>query len=181
MAQDISEIKHIRKKLGLTQAELAKQSGVSQSLITKIEAGLLDPSFSNARKIFDALEGLSKKKEMRAEQVMETKIIHAHPDETPLDVVKKMKKHEISQLPVVENDSVVGFVSESIMLGALIENKKGKIRDIMNDAPPTVSKDSAVSMVSDLLKHYPIVVVVEKGKLKGIITRSDLLRKVYSK
>lgn len=181
MPYEISEIKHIRKKLGLTQSELAKQSGVSQSLITKVEAGLLDPSFSNAKKIFNALESLGKKKEMKAEEVMETKIIPANPEETPAEVVKKMKKHEISQLPVVENDSVVGLVSESVLLGAMIENRKGRIREIMADAPPTVSKSASVSVVSDLLKHYPIVVVVEKGRLKGVITRSDLLRKVYSK
>ena len=35
---EIDDIVRLRKQLGLTQTELAKLSGVSQSLITKMEA-----------------------------------------------------------------------------------------------------------------------------------------------
>lgn len=181
MPYEITEIRQIRKKLGMTQSELAKRAGVSQSLITKIEAGLLDPSYSNARKIFNALEAIGRQKELKAEEIMETKIISVGPDETPNDVIRKMKKYEISQLPVVSNSMVVGIISETILLDAIINNKKGRIKDIMNDAPPTVSKDASAGVVSDLLRHYPLVIVGEKGKLKGVITKSDLLRKVYNK
>ena len=38
MPFEITEIKLIRKKLGITQADLSKQAGVSQSLIAKIES-----------------------------------------------------------------------------------------------------------------------------------------------
>ena len=55
MVIEIREIKEIRKKLGLTQGQLANMANVSQSLIAKIEAGRLDPTYSNATKIFEAL------------------------------------------------------------------------------------------------------------------------------
>ncbi|MFQ5647816.1 MAG: helix-turn-helix transcriptional regulator, partial [Candidatus Aenigmatarchaeota archaeon] len=42
--QEITEIRKIRKKLGLTQSQLAQEARVSQSLIAKIEAGKLDPT-----------------------------------------------------------------------------------------------------------------------------------------
>ncbi len=53
---ELSEIKHLRKKFGLTQSQLAKLSGVSQSLIAKIEADRIDPTFSKAQKIFEAIK-----------------------------------------------------------------------------------------------------------------------------
>ena len=46
---ELNEISRLRKQLGLTQAELAKLSGVSQSLIAKLEAGKIEPSYSKAK------------------------------------------------------------------------------------------------------------------------------------
>ena len=49
----------------------------------------------------------------------------------------------------------------------------------MVESPPTVSKTASVKVVSNLLKHYPMVVVSESGKLIGLITKADLLNKLY--
>ena len=53
---DLSELRILRKKIGLTQSELAKQASVSQSLIAKIESKKIDPSYTNAKKIFETLQ-----------------------------------------------------------------------------------------------------------------------------
>jgi len=45
-----------RKELGLTQSKLAASAGVSQSIIAKIEAGSVDPSYSVVQRLFSALE-----------------------------------------------------------------------------------------------------------------------------
>ena len=176
MVLDIKEIKAVRKKLGLTQTQLARLSGVSQSLIAKIEAGTLDPTYSNAIKIFNALEAFSK-----AEEIMTPKIISLSPSDSARDAIGRMKKFEISQMPVLDNEKAVGIISETILLDAVLNKKPQKIGDIMEDAPPVLSKDSSVSVVSDILKYYPMVLIGEKGRLKGIITKADLLRKVYNK
>ena len=65
MPYELEEIKEIRKKFGLTQGQLAQIAGVSKSLIAKIEAGRLDPTFSKAQKIFEAIDTLGKKKELK--------------------------------------------------------------------------------------------------------------------
>jgi predicted transcriptional regulator len=182
MTFEISEIKVVRKKLGLTQSELARLSAVSQSLIAKIEAGSLDPTYSNAKKIFAALESFNKGKEIKAEQIMNPKLISLLPEDSILDAISRMKKYEISQMPVLDKTGkAVGMISESVLLDAMLKNKSGKIGNVMEDSPPILSKDSSVRAVSDILKHYPMVLIGEKGKLKGIITKSDLLRKVYNK
>ncbi|MEM3267388.1 MAG: helix-turn-helix domain-containing protein [Conexivisphaerales archaeon] len=51
---ELREISKMRKVLGLTQVQLAKMAGISQSLLAKIEAGKVDPSYTRARKIFAA-------------------------------------------------------------------------------------------------------------------------------
>ena len=46
-------IKDLRKKKNLTQRELAKETGISFSMITKYEQGLNTPSIENLRKLAD--------------------------------------------------------------------------------------------------------------------------------
>ena len=53
MLPELSEIKAKRKHLGLSQSGLSVKTGVSQSLIAKLEAGKISPSYLSAKKIFD--------------------------------------------------------------------------------------------------------------------------------
>src|SRR3989344_796196 len=119
MSHELSEIKKIRKKLGLTQTELAKKAGVSQSLIAKIESDQLDPGYSRTKQIFDALEELTANEELCAADVMNKKIITAKTTDTMSEIIKLMKKHGISQLPVLDEEKPVGMITEHGMMDKL--------------------------------------------------------------
>ena len=67
---DISQIASFRRRLGVTQKRIAIESGVSQSLISKIEAGRVAPTYENAKLIIDALERLEIESEMRQDKTM---------------------------------------------------------------------------------------------------------------
>jgi len=180
MAYELKDIKDIRKKFGLTQIDLAKKSGVSQSLIAKIEAGRLDPTYNKAKKIFEALDELTQTKEIKAEEIMTRKVVCVGKESDVKEVIKKMRKYAISQMPIIEGDKVLGILSEATVLDALMSGKQDvKAKDIMQDAPPTIGKSASIIIVSSLLKFYPMVMVVEQGKLLGIVTKSDIIRKVY--
>ena len=179
MMQELSEIKNLRKKFDLTQSELAKRANVSQSLIAKIESSRIDPTYTKVQQIFDALSLLGKKQEIKASEIMSHKIISVAPEENIPEAIKKMKKYNISQMPVIEGHKSVGLVSEAIILDAMLNKKANKIKEIMEDSPPVVSKNTGINTISSLLQSSPMVLVSEDGNLKGVITKSDLLGKVY--
>jgi predicted transcriptional regulator len=180
MLTSVKEIREIRKKLGLTQFELANRSGVSQSLIAKIEVGMLDPTYSNAMKIFGALNDLQNKNEMKAENIMNDKIISITPHTHVKDAISRMRSNGFSQLPVIQEHKAIGMISESRILDSLLEKKAGYVEEIMESPPPIVSSDSSVTVVSNLLRYFPMVIVSKKGQLVGVITKTDLLAKVYT-
>ena len=181
MTYELEEIKKVRKKIGLTQTELANRAGVSQSLVAKIESGRIDPTYTKTKKIFAALSELEKKEEIKAVQLMTTRIISVEPDDSIKEAISKMKKSQISQLPVIESHKLLGMVAESTILDAMLNSKSTSVREIMQEAPPIVSKTTSVHVISNLLKHFPMVAVSEEGKLIGLITKSDLLGKLYSR
>lgn len=180
MTFNIEEIKEIRKKLGLTQNELAKRSSVSQSLIAKIESGTIDPSYSSVRKIIKSLEELSEKDSLRAKDIMQKKIITVEDNISISQAIKKMKKHQISQMPVTNKGATVGLVSENSILNAFLDKKESlDVKDIMEDAPPMITKETNIDVVSSLLKFFQIIIVSDKGRPIGLITKADLLEKIY--
>lgn len=179
MPIDIKEIREIRKKLDLTQFQLAKRANVSQSLIAKIEAGRLDPTYSNAMKIFNALRDMERKDEIKAGQIMTEKIASVLPNTTIKETIARMKKNGFSQLPVIEEHKAIGIITESIILDSMIENKGRFVDDVMRAAPPVIADDTPISVVSNLLKYFQMVLVSRMGKLVGVITKTDLLAKIY--
>ncbi len=182
MHSDLNEIKEIRKGYGLTQHELAKKAGVSQSLIAKIESGRIDPTYTKTRKILDTLNSLAEEKGMKAEEIMQKRIISVRPDESIKTAIERMKRYEISQLPVIK-EHVVGIVSEGTIINRMSLNKKINAKDeisrIMDPAPPIINSKTGINVITGLLKHFPLIIVAEKGHLAGVITKSDLLRRVY--
>lgn len=177
---DISNLKAIRKKLNLTQAELAKKAMVSQSLIAKVESGKLDPTYSNAKKISDVVGKLSQDNEAEAKDIMIKKLVIAEPDDKVAAIIKSLSKHAISQMPVLENGRLIGMIYESSILARSSgPNFSGlNAEEVMDELPPVVAPATKLSVLSGLLNFYPAVVVAERGKVVGIISKSDILKRL---
>ena len=180
--RSINEVKRLRRKYGLTQQELAERAGVSQSLIAKIEAGLLDPTFTRAKKIFDALADVEEKAELKAKDVMHKNVMFVSMSDSVKESIVIMKKKGISQIPVMHKENVVGIVTEKGILREIVDNSSGierlKVGDVMEDVPPIVSVKMGMGMLMQLLKDYQILLVAEKGEIKGIISKADLLGRI---
>jgi predicted transcriptional regulator len=175
-------IKEKRKRLGITQQKLAKLAGVSQSLIAKIESGRIDPAYSKVKSITEVLEREGFSKEKTAKDIMHTGIVALSASETLHSAAAKMRKHGISQMPVVDGKQVVGSLSEQALLAHFsVDPKKISrltVSEAMEQAFPTALPATPISAVAALLRHYPAVLVMDRGNIAGIITKADLLKTI---
>jgi predicted transcriptional regulator len=170
-----------RRRLGITQHALARAAGVSQSLIAKIEAGSVDAAYSKVRRIIEALEHASLGKEKSAREIMHTGIQSASPSQTLHSAAAEMRKKSISQMPVVEKGQLVGSLTEEALLKCFSSGKRLEemsVREAMGEPFPSVLPSTPVSSVASLLRYHPAVLVSDKGKLSGIITKADILKSI---
>ncbi len=184
MFPTLEEIAKKRRQLGLKQAELAKLAGVSQSLVAKLESGKIDSSYTKVKTIFDVLDRLEAKTKIQEEKVVPNEIIGVQKDEPISKVVRLMKDHDYSQIPVFNGKQSVGSISEKTILRQILAGKdlaqisKLPIEQVMEEAFPQVGEDAPLSLISSLLQTYPAVLVSKKGIVQGIITKADLLRMI---
>ena len=107
MHQELTSIKTRRLKLGLKQNDLAQLSGVSQSLIAKLEKGKLEPSYSLAVKIFNALDSQENKSEKKCKDIMTKKLLFVKKEDRVYKASEIMKKNSVDQLPVLQGSQVL--------------------------------------------------------------------------
>jgi CBS domain-containing protein len=97
------------------------------------------------------------------------------------DCAKMMEKHRIGGVLVVDNKKLVGILTEQDIVRKLVAKGKNldiPLKQIMEtDIITTTSDldiyDAMMIMRDEDIRHLPIV---EKGKLKGLITLKDILR-----
>ena len=107
MLPSIEELRKMRKNLGISQKELAKISGVSQSYIARLEKGSINPTYDKVRKIFDYLNKTGQKAnsiDMTAEKIMSTSVITCFPTDSIISALNVMRERGFSQLPVITMD-----------------------------------------------------------------------------
>lgn len=177
--EDLSLIKKRRVGLGVTQKELSKSCGVSQSMIAKIEAGRAEASYSIAKRIFETMDSLAHESEPKAKDFMKKRVVFCDAGDNVHDVIMKMKKGGISQLPVFRKDALAGVVSEGVLLENMDRlSSVTEVGDIMVEAPPVVNESTSRNTVLSLLKEFSFVMVRGKKGFSGLITKSDVLGKM---
>lgn len=177
-----SEIRSLRSKVELTQAELAEAAGLTQAYIAKIESGNADPKISTLEKISKALQEATTKEGLTAERVMAKPIISVGPEDKIKKAVKLMESYDISQIPVLKSKKQVGSLAEETIIRKISAGKnmfklvEENVEEVMEDPFPTVGTEADLDTIFHLLEHNPAVLVLEKGNPTGIITKADILQ-----
>ncbi|RLF26689.1 MAG: inosine-5-monophosphate dehydrogenase [Thermoplasmata archaeon] len=166
-------IKELRESRGITQQKLAETVGISQAHVAKIENEQVNPRLSTINKILSVLRNTEK---IRCKKIMKRNIISIKPDDKIKKVVKLMKNFNISQLPVIENGLCIGSITERTIIKNLDRNlRRTKVKDLMEKPFPIISANDSCDTAKALLEQHQAVLLSEKGKIVGIMTKSDLL------
>jgi predicted transcriptional regulator len=194
---DLDTIRDYLRRQKISQLSLEQSSGVPQSVISRILNGeIKDPSYSTIRKLLLTMKNPKNPKTRgntndsqiineltirTAEELMSKKIISVKPHNKLIDVWKVMKANNFSQIPVFDDrNRSIGSISESF-LAAYVSSQYEMERRIdeleTEDSFPMVGKNTTASTVADILKTKQAVLVVERGKAIGIITKHDLIDK----
>ncbi|RZN50474.1 CBS domain-containing protein [archaeon] len=181
--RELSDIKPIRKRLGITQKELAKRAGVSQSVIAKVERDQLNLSFEKAKRIFDTLTEMEQTSSKKVEDILTTEIHYIHAESKLLEASQEMHEKGFSQLPVVgKKGNIIGSITDKIITSLILNDVKGwqnkLVSDHMGDPFPTVDKHISLRAVARLLEERDAVLVEDRGEYVGIVTRDNLLREI---
>ena len=106
-------------------------------------------------------------------------VISTSPGATVRQALRLMSQHDVSQLPVMDGHTCVGSVSENVLSVRGLEDVKVlelTVGDTMDSPFPVVDADHPMDAIVKLLsKSNPAVLVHEKGEIRGIVTRSDML------
>lgn len=175
------QLKKIRTQLGFTQGALAKAAGVSQSIIAKIEAGNVDPTFSTLSAISRALSATTSKRGKRAADVMSSPVVGVQEELRIRECADLMKKKGFSQVPVFSGQRIVGTITDGHIVTLLSEAQDPRrlLDDrVGNHTQPifaVVGRDTPVEALFSLFRYLPAVLVQTGDKVEGIITKIDLL------
>jgi cystathionine beta-synthase len=99
------------------------------------------------------------------------------------EVIDIMKERGISQLPVLDQERVVGLVNESTVLSYLLDrgDSAAPIDSLIETNFAIVEPTNRLSMVGQFFRQNKVVLVVDDRKLVSIITKIDYIDYVTRK
>ncbi len=117
-------------------------------------------------------------RELLASRPDRPELIAIAPSATLEDAVELLRRHGISQLPVLDGERLVGSIQESALLQALVEGKGAgrRVQDLMGRPYAAVEESETLSRVyGALLRGDGAVVVTRNGHPSGVLTKIDLI------
>ncbi|HEY6822482.1 MAG TPA: pyridoxal-phosphate dependent enzyme [Burkholderiales bacterium] len=99
-------------------------------------------------------------------------------DETVLAALQRMKLYDVSQLPVMKEDKIVGLVTEEDLLMRAAENAadfRKPVSTAMESRLVTVTPKASVKDLMRIFDRGLVAIVIEGEEFLGLITRIDLL------
>jgi CBS domain-containing protein len=116
-------------------------------------------------------------------ELMTKQVKTVRPDTSVREVVATMNRLGIGSVVVVQGDRPVGIITERDVLSRVVEAcippETRKAREIMTSPIVAIDQNASVKEATQIMVHRKIkkLIVVDQGKLVGIITHTDIISK----
>lgn len=104
------------------------------------------------------------------------------PDETLINAYGRMRRSDVSQLPVLENGKLVGIIDESDILSRVEGSYEGRwerfnapVRSAMTEELHTLQADQTLDALLPVFDRNEVAIVFDGAEFIGLITRIDLI------
>ena len=126
------------------------------------------------------------------DQIMTSPLLTIMPDRPMLDASHLMETDHVRYLCVSDKDEIVGIISVRDLVRYFVDSEGGPLRDLDNVYRPlsvlmrttmeTIASERTVQEAAQLMaeKRIGSLLVLEAGELVGIVTETDLVRKVIA-
>ena len=129
--------------------------------------------------------GFLKDEKLTARDIIKKKekqeIVTIDCEKSILEAINTIKSLNISQIPVTQKGMVIGKITESDILDALLENpslKSSPIRNITTAPFPFVDPNTSIDKISAMIHKDNIAVLVEDQGSIEIITQYDIINAI---
>ncbi len=105
-------------------------------------------------------------------------VISVAPSDSLLIAYSRMRLYDVSQLPVLDQNEIVGLVDESDLLLAAQRDTglfRNPVREFMSTKLVTVDAHAPLESLMPLFDQGLVVIVRESAHFSGLITRIDVL------
>jgi cystathionine beta-synthase len=92
-----------------------------------------------------------------------------------------LKRHDISQVPVMKDGKIVGVLHDKNLFEAALQGKPALAGELATMDFCVVDRSTDVTVLSDLLRKVRVAFVTVGDQLTGIVTRIDLIDHVARK
>jgi CBS domain-containing protein len=118
-------------------------------------------------------------------EVMTTNVDFCTPLDNVFEVATKMKDLDVGAIPIVENNELLGMITDrDLVVRGIAEKHPGSnsVTNIMSDHLITIGPDASIEEAAHKMAEHQIrrLPVVENGALIGIVSLGDLAIHDYS-